>query len=131
MDPQAIERCRARSHCERCGPNVYVPRYLQQVAHIKSRGSGGDDVDDNLILLCIYCHGKHHSGQIKSSELREIVSKRNEKLNALLDFGTIICESCHTEATVLDDGEGALRCVECGMVFCAYASARLTEPIKP
>lgn len=32
--------------------------------HIKSRGSGGSDTEDNLILLCMGCHDGVHRGAI-------------------------------------------------------------------
>jgi len=30
-------------------------------AHIRSRGAGGDDVENNLIALCRPCHTKSHA----------------------------------------------------------------------
>jgi len=37
--------------------------------HIKSRGSGGDDVRGNLIRLCIHHHQMFHNGLIPKSVL--------------------------------------------------------------
>jgi predicted HNH restriction endonuclease len=31
-----------------------------QVHHIQSRGSLGDDTDENLITLCVRCHQRLH-----------------------------------------------------------------------
>ena len=33
--------------------------------HIKSKGSGGDDKEENLIELCRKCHTELHSGNLK------------------------------------------------------------------
>lgn len=48
--------------CEICGSMDLVAYH-----HIKSRGSGGTEHDDNLIALCTYgCHEKiHHYGLTK------------------------------------------------------------------
>jgi hypothetical protein len=40
--------------CEVCGDMSSAP------AHIKSRGSGGDDSKDNLISFCLPCHTRQH-----------------------------------------------------------------------
>lgn len=43
-------------------------------AHIKSRGSGGDDVADNLISLCRECHSEQHQmGWNRFSERRPAI----------------------------------------------------------
>ena len=34
-------------------------------AHYKSRGSGGESNLENLMLLCFFCHHKHHTGKLK------------------------------------------------------------------
>ncbi len=72
-DEKVLKRARQRP-CEWPGCSS---GYVVQAAHIKSRGAGGHDTDDNVISLCIEHHAKHHSGQIKSAELREIVAKRS------------------------------------------------------
>ena len=43
--------------CEACGG-----KSAMCVHHIKSRGSGGKDDDDNLLALCYECHTAIHSG---------------------------------------------------------------------
>lgn len=41
--------------CQACGKaNSSNP------AHIKSRGAGGDDTDNNLLALCFNCHRAQH-----------------------------------------------------------------------
>lgn len=63
----------AKKHnCEYCGKkNCYT-----NIHHIKSKGSGGDDIEDNLIELCGDCHVRAHSGEISKQELLKIVKKR-------------------------------------------------------
>ena len=64
--------------CEFCGKeNCYTNTH-----HIKSKGSGGNDTEDNLIELCSTCHRLVHDGIIKKQELLKIIkgrSKRNGK----------------------------------------------------
>lgn len=58
--------------CEFCGKeNCYTNTH-----HIKSKGSGGNDTEDNLIELCGNCHYKVHSGKIKKGELINIIKNR-------------------------------------------------------
>jgi len=69
-DPKAIAAVR-KSWCEKCGRRAYkIPH------HIKTVGSGGDDVPANLIQLCEECHTKAHNGQISKETLCEIVRRR-------------------------------------------------------
>ena len=43
--------------CQVCGSGYLVVRH-----HIKTRGSGGTDHQDNTVMLCAYnCHVKIHS----------------------------------------------------------------------
>lgn len=61
--------------CEYCGKkNCYTNTH-----HIKSKGSGGDDMENNLIELCGNCHVKAHSGAISKQELLKIVKRRKHK----------------------------------------------------
>lgn len=62
-DPEAVNNARL-TYCQYCGRTG-----IMQVHHIKSKGSGGNDTPDNLISLCIDCHAKAHSGQIKRGDL--------------------------------------------------------------
>ena len=66
----------AKNHnCEYCGKkNCWTNKH-----HIKSKGSGGDDTEDNLIELCGACHRKAHDGIIKKEELLKIVKRRKRK----------------------------------------------------
>ena len=58
--------------CEFCGKkNCWTNTH-----HIKSKGAGGDDTEDNLIELCGVCHRKVHDGIISKQELREKVKRR-------------------------------------------------------
>jgi len=41
--------------CQECGSMEGL-----EVHHMKARGRFGDDVMDNLITLCVGCHGKCH-----------------------------------------------------------------------
>lgn len=46
--------------CKVCGKRGATEKH-----HIKSRGAGGDDVEENLIEVCRICHTKIHKGVIK------------------------------------------------------------------
>lgn len=72
-DPKAMDRCRARGVCEWSGRTDRL-----HVHHIKSRGSGGGDTDDNLILLHFEFHEDAHAGRITKDQLRAIVARRNQ-----------------------------------------------------
>ena len=61
--------------CEYCSKkNCYTNTH-----HIKSKGAGGDDVEDNLIELCSNCHRAVHDGLISKQELLRIVKRRKIK----------------------------------------------------
>ena len=64
-----------KHNCEYCGKkNCYTNTH-----HIKSKGSGGDDIEDNLIELCSNCHRRAHDGLISKQELIKIVRRRKRK----------------------------------------------------
>jgi 5-methylcytosine-specific restriction endonuclease McrA len=46
--------------CQICGKKGATEKH-----HIKSKGSGGDDIEENLIEVCRICHTKIHTGEIK------------------------------------------------------------------
>ena len=46
------------------------------VHHIDTKGSGGDDVRENLITLCTLHHEDVHWGRIKKEKLYEWLEKR-------------------------------------------------------
>lgn len=59
--------------CQYCGKkNCWTNTH-----HIKSKGSGGDDTEDNLIELCGTCHRKVHDGIITREELLKKIKRRN------------------------------------------------------
>jgi ribosome-binding protein aMBF1 (putative translation factor) len=70
VDRKAIEKAR-KPYCELCGRRAYGKPH-----HIKTVGSGGDDVPENMIQLCTDDHTKAHTGQISKETLREIVRRR-------------------------------------------------------
>lgn len=49
-----------KGKCEICGKVGQTEKH-----HIKTKGSGGDDVEENLIEVCRICHTKIHTGEIK------------------------------------------------------------------
>ena len=60
--------------CEYCGrKNCWTNTH-----HIKSKGSGGDDTEDNLIELCGSCHRLVHDGIIEKEKLLKIIKNRRE-----------------------------------------------------
>jgi ribosome-binding protein aMBF1 (putative translation factor) len=69
-DRKAIEKAR-KPYCELCGRPAYGEPH-----HIKSVGSGGDDVPENMVQLCAGDHTRVHTGQISKETLREIVRRR-------------------------------------------------------
>ncbi|MPL58620.1 hypothetical protein SDC9_04154 [bioreactor metagenome] len=75
-NPKLIKQIRSIGYCEYCSS-----RFALQVHHIKTRGAGGNDTEDNLICLCYLCHGWAHDGLIRKEELREIVNKRGRDYN--------------------------------------------------
>lgn len=46
--------------CQQCGKYGNTEKH-----HIKSKGSGGDDIEINLIEVCRNCHRLIHDGKIK------------------------------------------------------------------
>jgi len=70
-DPAALQRARDRGYCEHCGR-----RCMPDPHHIRSRGAGGPDTDDNLISLCPKCHDKAHWALISRDTLRRIIDAR-------------------------------------------------------
>ena len=68
--------------CELCN------NYANELPHhIRTTGSGGDDIKENLIQLCFKCHIKAHSGEIKKESLFTIVAKReNLPLETVLEL---------------------------------------------
>ena len=48
--------------CQICGKVGQTEKH-----HIKTKGSGGNDTEDNLIEVCRICHTKIHNGKIDLS----------------------------------------------------------------
>ena len=46
--------------CEICHQKTQTEKH-----HIKTKGSGGDDTEENLIEVCRKCHRLIHDGKIK------------------------------------------------------------------
>lgn len=46
--------------CQLCGKKAQTEKH-----HKKTKGSGGDDTEENLIEVCRMCHTKIHTGEIK------------------------------------------------------------------
>ena len=61
-----------KGNCQLCKKkNVYTEKH-----HIKTKGSGGDDVEDNTIELCWDCHYKKvHTGKVSKTELMKAKRK--------------------------------------------------------
>lgn len=53
-NPQLLKEKR-EVPCELCNSHNNVAGH-----HIKTKGSGGNDVEENLISLCFHCHEKIH-----------------------------------------------------------------------
>lgn len=46
--------------CQVCGKRGNTDKH-----HIKTKGSGGDDIEENLIEVCRVCHRLIHDGKLK------------------------------------------------------------------
>lgn len=83
IDPSAIEAAR-KKFCQHCG--AYNDDGWS-VHHKKTRGSGGDDTEENLVSLCPTCHTKVHSGELV---IEHIIAKElpgvEEVLQAFVNF---------------------------------------------
>ncbi len=63
----------SKMSCEACGSNNEVHAH-----HIKTKGSGGDDVSDNLIPLCVTCHTLIH--KIGNTKFVQFFSHLNSRI---------------------------------------------------
>lgn len=66
---------RDKGLCQNCGKFVpltisgYFDKFLcAHIHHLKTRGSGGEDVPENVVLLCWDCHRGVHDGRITLKE---------------------------------------------------------------
>lgn len=72
--PETVERVRRRDGV--CLAGLFLRDGCVtgfDVHHIASRGSGGDDLLENLICLCRRHHNLAHAGQISRGTLRAIL----------------------------------------------------------
>ena len=70
IDEETYESVRS-GRCEVCGALCENGPH-----HIDSRGSGGSDVEENLIQLCMKCHTLAHNGRLDKEWLRKIAARR-------------------------------------------------------
>lgn len=54
---------RDKYRCRIC--NNIFPKNMLAPHHLKTVGSGGQDIAENLISVCSFCHYKIHTGEIK------------------------------------------------------------------
>lgn len=74
VDEAVLERARRRPRCEWCGR---PSRGRLDPAHVRSRGAGGHDTDENVAGLCRPCHDNHHAGHSPTpDELRKVIARR-------------------------------------------------------
>lgn len=71
INKDVIEKCRSYGICMVGGDCFGV----LDIHHIKSRGSGGGDIEGNVILLCRHHHTLAHAGKISKSILYKKVSE--------------------------------------------------------
>ena len=64
-------RAMRKDYCERCGAYANIEPH-----HVFTVGSGGGDIEMNLVQLCTSCHIGAHDGSIKRDELLAIVARR-------------------------------------------------------
>lgn len=72
-DPKLLKRIRHNGYnrCQICGERP------SQTHHIKTVGSGGDDVSENIVRLCEWtCHPEVEEGRITQDYLRELALQR-------------------------------------------------------
>lgn len=71
-NPKLLKRIRDNDYnrCQVCGKRP------SQTHHIKTVGSGGDDVSENIIRLCDKHHRETHDGHHEADYLRALAVKR-------------------------------------------------------
>lgn len=77
-DPEIIKQLkREQTRCEKCGSQNQL-----EAAHIISKGAGGPDMRENVLILCgpasmqQGCHGANHLGILTQAELFKITARR-------------------------------------------------------
>ncbi len=77
VDPELIARVKAVGICYLVGRGeCWGPL---DPHHVISRGAGGGDTEDNVILLCRNHHQQAHSGLISKETLRSYMTEANIK----------------------------------------------------
>lgn len=79
-DKKAIEKLKKEhKFCEMCGHTKSL-----EVAHIISKGAGGPDMLENMVVLCgpaacqQGCHGLNHAGKLSSEQMFYIAARREK-----------------------------------------------------
>lgn len=63
-----------KGKCEICGKTGQTEKH-----HIKTKGSGGDDLPQNLIEVCRKCHRLIHDGKINLKEKTNVSIQSRKK----------------------------------------------------
>lgn len=61
-----------KGRCEICGKVGQTEKHH----FLKTKGAGGDDIDENLIEVCRECHTKAHLGQFTKEQLKKIKERK-------------------------------------------------------
>ena len=69
IDDEVVKAAR-RDYCVHCG--ISRSSVVKHVHHINQRSRGGSDIPENLICLCVKCHGEAHQGILKANDLKEL-----------------------------------------------------------
>ncbi len=77
VDKDILYAASQRGQCEVCCRPAKTCGH-----HLSSRGSGGDDRDENIVAVCIPCHHDIHMGLISRDRLRAIIAARAIPLGA-------------------------------------------------
>ncbi len=106
-DPSGFKSAR-KKFCQICGR---FQEYGLHSHHIKSKGSGGDDVPENEITVCFECHIKIHNGEIDLS-VEEIITKEMPAVEEVLQ---IFVNSREKEENTKWEQSGALVILQFGL----------------
>ncbi|MGE5611663.1 MAG: HNH endonuclease signature motif containing protein [Bacillota bacterium] len=121
-DPEAIESAR-RPHCEYCGHPGRREGEIH-VHHVRSRGAGGHDCQENLVSLCWLCHDGVHRGRIPRARIEALVGAR-ELLRG--QIGTLACV-CGDTRLIWLAAQGVFRCYKCDEVIGPNPRAASSSP---
>ncbi len=63
VNKQIVKAYRERHDCcEKCSSNDFFGTPSGGAHHLLFKSQGGDDLPENLYVLCAKCHGKAHNG---------------------------------------------------------------------